>query len=288
MGRELGVKTSAGDVFEYRNGMFREAWPPPAVSSAMFIVEDQKPVAAMLDLSQANHIFREDSFDATTRIRRGRFYRRDGAARTMLARRHDGPDIHPWIQSFLAENSRPPTRLVAIGVEDSFWRILSAECITTGEWLVTLKARGGAGLLPEVDDDKVPALGRAEVVKAVDHMVDVAHRETPGSIVDVARNTAAFLMGVYAAGLETDASKQREIRHKDLSKVCTHFESHPKLKKQEVAISTGRILARLHPRNKPNEQQRHGLRPVTEDDATFAVSAIGLLLNEFAWTPQNA
>lgn len=44
--------------------------------------------------------------------------------------------------------------------------------------------------------------------------------------------------------------------------------------------SAGHILARLHPRNKPNERHQRDLRPVTEDDATFAVSAIGLLLNE--------
>ena len=284
VGRELGVETSEGDVFEPRSGMFREVWPPPTVSSAAFIAKDQKPTAPMLDLSQANHIFREDSFDATTRIRRGRFYRRDGAARTMLARRHDGPDIHPWIQSFSSEGSRPPARLVAIGIEDSLWRILNAERISTGEWLVTLKARGGVGLLPEVDDDKIPELGRAEVVKAVDHMVDVAHRETPGSIVDVARNTAALLLAVYAADQETDAEKQQRILGQDLGDVCKHFRNHAALKKLEVVTSTGHILARLHPRNKPNEQHQRGLRLVTEDDATFAVSAIGLLLNEFQWT----
>ena len=284
MGRELGVETSTGDVFELRGGVFREVWPPPVVSSAMFIAGDQKPVAAMLELPRASYMFKEDSFDATTRIRRGRFYRRDGDVRTVPARRHDGPDIHPWIQSFLAEGLRPSARLAAIGVEDSLWRILDAERISTGEWLVTLKARSGAGLLPEVDADKVPELGRVEVMKAVDHMVDVAHRETPGSIVDVARNTAALLMGVYAAGPGTDA----KIRHKDLGEVCAHFERHHELKKKEVAISTGRILARLHPRNKYNEQQRFNLRPITEEDAAFAVSAVGLLLHEFYWTHKTA
>ena len=287
VGRELGVETSEGDVFEPRSGMFREVWPPPTVSSAAFIAKDQKPTAPMLDLSQANHIFREDSFDATTRIRRGRFYRRDGAARTMLARRHDGPDIHPWIQSFSSEGSRPPARLVAIGIEDSLWRILNAERISTGEWLVTLKARGGSGLLPEVDVDKVPELGRPKVVKAVDHMVDVAHRETLGSIVDAARNTACLRVAVYAAALEEEVEKQREIRRRDLAKVRAYFEGHTKLKGMVVAISASRILERLHPRNKPGEQKKHNLRLITEGDATFAVGGIGLLLNELGWAQET-
>ena len=241
MGSRLGIETSAGVVYEPGAGYWREVWLPPVVSMAAFITGDQKAPVALPELAQAPHVFREDSFDATTRIRRGRFYRRTGDPNPTRARRYEGQDTHPWLQSFVAEDSRPTAPLVAIGVEDSLWRILSTERISTGEWLVTLKARGGAGLLPDVDADKVPELGRVEVVKAVDHMVDVAHRETPGSIVDVARNTAALLMGVCAAGLETDANKQGEIRHKDLGKVCAHFEGHPTLKTQEVAISTGRI-----------------------------------------------
>ena len=167
------------------------------------------------------------------------------------------------------------------GLNDQATGTLTA---AAGEWLVTLKARGGAGLLPEVDADKVPELGRAGVVKAVDHMVDVAHRETPGSIVDVARNTAALLMAVYAADQETDAERRQKILRKDLGDICKHFRDHVVLKKLEVVTSAGHILARLHPRNKPNERHQYDLRPVTEDDAAFAVSAVGLLLNEFQWT----
>ena len=122
---------------------------------------------------------------------------------------------------------RPDAKLVAIGIEDSVWRIVGAERISTGEWLVTPKARGGAGLLPEVNPDAIPGAGRSEVVKAVNHMVDVANRETPGSIVDVARNTASLLMAVYAAVMEEQPEKQREIRQKDLGKVRAHFEGHP-------------------------------------------------------------
>lgn len=294
MGLEFGICVHSGSMYEHVRGYWHEIWPRPAASSAAFVSGPESRVQIIPLDRLGGMVFREDSFDATTRIRRGRLYKCAGNIKPEAVFHHltvhTLPGARPQAQlhHFTDFQPKPTVELVAIGDEDSLWRILGAERISTGEWLVTLKARGGAGLLPEVDDDKVPALGRAEVVRAVDHMVDVAHRETPGSIVDVARNTAALLMGVYAAGLETVAGKQREIRHKDLSKVCTHFESHPKLKKQEVAISTGRILARLHPRNKLNEQQRYNLRPITEEDATFAVSAIGLLLNEFTWTYEAA
>ena len=242
------------------------------------------------DVGNGVVLFREDSFDVMARTRRRRFYESAGKIKeSPVISQHLSPtDIHAFprkqLHHFRWASSKPAAKLVAIGVEDSLWRILNAERISTGEWLVTLKARGGVGLLPEVDDDKIPEFGRAAVVKAVGHMVDVAHRETPGSIVDVARNTAALLLAVYAADQETDAEKQRRIMGQDLGDVCKHFRNHAALKKLEVVTSTGHILARLHPRNKPNEQHQRGLRLVTEDDATFAVSAIGLLLNEFQWT----
>ena len=110
------------------------------------------------------------------------------------------------LHGFRAVPQRPSAKLVAIGAEDSLWRILSAERIGTSEWFVTLKARGALGILPEWDVEAIPDLRRKSVVAALDHMVDVAHRETPGSIVDVARNTAALLLAVYCKRLSKSAS----------------------------------------------------------------------------------
>jgi hypothetical protein len=42
-------------------------------------------------------------------------------------------------------------------------------------------------------------------------------------------------------------------------------------------------LARLHARNKPNVQEEKGTRAVTEDDAEYALAAVGLLLREMKW-----
>ena len=300
MQKQIGITTDTGTVYEpvYRGNWWQEIWPNSAVSTAVFIGTGQSFSVTILEPSElvTKLVFREDSFDATTRIRRGRFYESAGnssveivASHSILARGSPGLP-QAALHKFLSMPAKPESKLVAIGAEDSLWRILGAERISTGEWLVTLKARGALGILPEVDADKIPELGRSQVVKAIDHVVDVAHRETPGSIVDVARNTAALLMAVYAAELEADAEKKMKILGEDLGDVCKHFKNptNQKLNKQAVVIATGQILARLHPRNKPNEQQRHGLRPIAEEDGVFAVNAIGLLLNEFKWTRETA
>ena len=291
MGQTLGVELSTGVAYEPGTGCWREVWPTPIVSMAAFITLEQPKVDALPSLSEAGPrtiIFREDSFDATTRIRRGRFYQSNRNINNTRVRFRDATEATAYVHHFFTYGHRQDVGLVAIGIEDCVWRILGAERISTGEWLVTLKARGGVGLLPEINAGAIPEAGRSDVIKAVDHMVDVAHRETPGSVVDVARNTACLLMAVYAAALEEEVEKQREIRRRDLAKVRAYFEGHTKLKGMVVAISASRILERLHPRNKPGEQKKHNLRLITEEDATFAVGVIGLLLNELGWAQETA
>lgn len=291
MGQTLGVELSTGVAYEPGTGCWREVWPTPIVSMAAFITLEQPKVDALPSLSEAGQrtiIFREDSFDATTRIRRGRFYQSNRNINNTRVRFRDATEATAYVHHFFMYGHRQDVGLVAIGIEDCVWRILGAERISTGEWLVTLKARGGVGLLPEINAGAIPEAGRSDVIKAVDHMVDVAHRETPGSVVDVARNTACLLMAVYAAALEEEVEKQGEIRRRDLAKVRAYFEGHTKLKGMVVAISASRILERLHPRNKPGEQKKHNLRLITEEDATFAVGVIGLLLNELGWAQETA
>lgn len=294
MGQEIGICVGSGTAFENRRGQWLELWPSPFLSGAAFVGNTKKRLQITSLGELGGMLFREDSFDATTRIRRGRFYNSCGGIDTQPVFYHFSnhedlrarPRVH--MHQFADIPQKPTAKLVAIGVEDSVWRILGAERISTGEWLVTLKARGGVGLLPEINADAIPEAGRSDVIKAVDHMVDVAHRETPGSVVDVARNTAALLMAVYAAALDSEPEEQKKILEKDLGKICRHFRDKEELKSKNVAISTGDILAKLHPRNKHNEQRRLSLRAITEEDATFAVSAIGLLLNEFRWTLETA
>ena len=291
---ELGVCVESGAIYENIRNYWFEVWPLPVISGAAFVEASAPAVQIIAPDKLGGMAFREDSFDATTRIRRGRLYKCAGNIIKETIQPHTGRSVpargfgQVSLHRFDALQPKVTASLVAIGVEDSVWRILGAERISTGEWLVTLKARGGAGLLPEINSDAIPETGRSEVIKAVNHMVDVAHRETPGSIVDVARNTAPLLMTVYAAALESAPEEQRRIMEKDLGQICGHFRRKEGLKDRNVAIFTGDILARLHPRNRHNEKHRHDLRPLTEEDASFAVSAIGLLLNEFEWTQEAA
>lgn len=298
--KQIVIDISYGDVYEGPNNY--ALFPTPYISVAVFLESDKDPPGPFPLISdlKAEHIFREDSFDATTRIRRGRFYKSTGKITNIIVQPHPMYGYHGASGPYRATGHRertvhcfepleklPNSKMVGIGTENSIWRIIEAAYISTGEWLVTLKARSALGVLPELDADKLPELERNRVISALEHFVDVAYRETSGSILDVARTTCTLLMAVYAAELKKDVpAEQKRLMEKDLGEISKHFEQDSSLKKKEIVIAIGKILARLHPRNKHNEQIRHNLPPVTEEDSNFSINAIGLLLSELGWTRQ--
>lgn len=168
--------------------------------------------------------------------------------------------------------------MLIVGSTDSAWRILGAERIITGEYLVTLKARHALGVLAELNSDAVPDVGRTKTIETYEKLVDSAYRETPGSIVDRARDATQWCLGAWSTNRRGDNS----LFHQDLGDLIKKIEGEND--KPQVIVSASQIVARLHSRGKPNEQEKHSLRPLSEADAEFALAAVGLLLREFGWT----
>lgn len=223
-------------------------------------------------------LFREDSFDPITRIRRGRFYQLSKS----------NPFQNPeFIFNFLSVMNKRTLytydsfyqisrkNLIAIGSADSVWRIVSVDRISTGEFLVTLKSRNTFGVIPEIDEEKIPEKYRKEIMPELDRFIDVANRETPASIVDAARNTAIILIRNFTY----ISNNEPEIFTMDLGKLIKTLKDT----KKELSSLAAEIINRLHPRNKPNERKRLKLRPVTEEDSELAVCLIGTLIQEFGW-----
>lgn len=82
-------------------------------------------------------------------------------------------------------------------------------------------------------------------------------------------------LGVWWAEQENDV----KLRLEDLGTLARKIED----RKPAVASWLAKIIARLHSRAKPNEQERYSTRLPTEDDGQFALAAIGILLREIGW-----
>lgn len=285
--------------YEASNGVWHSVWPAAPVVSVVVFVDLEKGLPTFEnDLERAGMVFREDSFDPVTRIRRGRFYESSGGLRPsqeyplphpIYGTRGSGPAPAPdgrserWLFVFDQYQTGACGKTVMVGSTDSLWRILGAERITTGEYLVTLKARHALGVLPELKPDAVPDVGRGKVVETYEKLVDSAYRETPGSIVDRARDVTQWCLAIWTTRKYDDKALQNEDLGSLIKKIEQKHQNQKK-GKPEVVVSAAHIIARLHSRGKPNEQERYSTRPLMETDAEFALAAVGLLLREFAWT----
>jgi hypothetical protein len=283
--------------YEGQVGYGRAIWPAPVLSVATVIAqpEDIKNISESNKLA-TNHVFREDSFDPVTRIRRGRMYEwaqgysqphswnvqphpaysdeftrgthRGGALRKSLFTWQ----AWPAFQKLGGPLSRP---LIALGSRDAYtlWRVVDIERIVTNEDLLTLRARGALGVLPELNELAIPEDGRAKVIDTIAKLADGAYRAgSPESVVDLARAATQWSLSVWLANKRGDP----KIKMADLGELVKMLES-------DRTKSVAQILARLHSRAKPNEQERYESRPLSEEDAEFALASVAMLLRELGW-----
>jgi hypothetical protein len=245
-------------------------------------------------------VFREDSFDPLTRIRRGRFYQRYGGRGAMrwqasfVSNGLYGPLLGvPYCDEFDEEDScklvRIPdektirTAVVQIGTESATtaWRVVDIEQNLFGQQVVTLRAKSLFGVLPELSgellDKQNSSLKQDKITQiglSLDRLVDTHHRLQPVPTVDVARETARVLLAAWIGS---------EAVSKDLKDVIDLIPE-----KMSVLRNTAYIVNRLHPRAKTAEQEAqarkgNSLREPIEDDAQTSVHLIGMMLREIGW-----
>lgn len=287
----IGIEKQHGLVYEGDGNYGRGIWPTPMITPAKFVSPSEKELKAHSASDSFGYRFREDSFDPIARIRRGRFY----LPNQSLIQRwicYHYPDFQPeafdprtrahpkeletfyaaqiWHQQIQGKKEHP---IVLLGVEDRFtsWTIIGIEATITGEDLVTLKAKSSFGLLPTIDNEKIPTSFRAKLNESLDVFADEIHRSAPNSVIDRARDVATHaLLSFY--NLEKEKAT-------DLGELIKRLESNNLV----VAANAASIIARLHARAKPSEQEKRELRPIREKDAELSVQCVGTLLCEIGY-----
>lgn len=294
----IAVRQETGVVYEGNLGYGRAVFPSPVLSVATILAnpDDTNDIPESGKLA-TQFVFREDSFDPVTRVRRGRIYKwPEGQVQPHAWKVYPHPWHGPseaqaaannggWLDKNLfgwraweafRELGGPNTRaLIALGTKDAYtlWRVVDIERIITGEDLITLRARGALGVLPALDLAAIPLTDGNSVEEIIEKLAGAAYRAGPESVVDAARAAAQWCLGVWLA----DKRRDPELRKKDLSALANLLED---AQEKDVA----RLIARFHSRAKPNERVRYESRPVSEEDAEFALASVALLLRELGWT----
>lgn len=272
-----------GVFYEGNNSQLWVINPAPVISPAKF-----EPALSPVQNSGvlfSTIYFREDYFDSTTRIRRGRFY---GVDATGHSREWDQNKISSWprpplpralqglaqmhmvyrrIKIDLTRKTILIDTIVSLGNGNykSDWRIIDVEQTTNDELLFTIKSAFPFGVLPTLKTED------GEVRSAYENVLDAALKYAPVPVVDVCRESCCVLLSKkFSSGGDLA----------DLIK---------KIPDNLVMVSSAaRIINRLHPRGKTAERGKHAsagalLRPIIDDDATLAVRLFGFLLVELEY-----
>jgi hypothetical protein len=233
-------------------------------------------------------LFREDSFDPTTRIRRGRFYCLDNPIHHYDAQRvyhypYAQPvggqprfyDMKTYRSSQTAYPASASMKLLIflgdVGYKTA-WHIIGAERLFNSETLFTLKSANTLGILPDLVEDALPAGRRKQILQGFEKVADAAHKYMPMLIVDACREFGRIILAAWLS-MEGD----------DLGKLINEVPSE----RVGIKYAAG-IINRLHSRGKSSEQERQAqkgrdIRDVSDEDGELSVSLVGFLLREFGW-----
>ena len=276
-----------GIVYEGNRHQLWTLYPTPLISRAVCaFIEGQ------------NLVFREDSFDPMTRIRRGRFYRLCGerSGKWKASSVSNGlygslvgisSDIFDEDYSFelalIQKDKVIRKEIVRIGEGNAMtaWHVVGVEQNIFGQQVYTLRAQSLLGVLPELSDvpldrENGPVeQGKITQVRvSLNQLTDIYHRFQPVPTVDAARETTRVIL---AAWIGSKANCQ------DLGGVINLIP-----KEMSMLCSAAYIVNRLHPRTKTSEQETQAekgitLREPTEDDAQTSVHLVGMMLREIGW-----
>jgi hypothetical protein len=291
----IGTDENHDLVYEGSGSYGRAVWPPPIITPAKIVFASEGPLQPERSNDSITRVcrFREDYYDPIARIRRGRFYFSDRASQQPTywylephpalpseAGITDKHDLHKRLFTFHGDSvwrrflkDRDEQPLVLLGRDERFtiWTIIDIEVMATNEELITLKARGGLGVLPVIDYNRIPETFRIAIRESLSGFADEVYRAAPVSVIDRARDAATHILLAHFGLRGKDA--------KDLGDLIKKLDGE----KLVIVENAAKIIARLHARAKPSEKEKRGLRIVREQDAQLATQCVGTMLCELKW-----
>jgi len=290
----LGICPDTYAIYEGSSSSYAaRVTPAPLLLPIRFVGQGEvAPLDKLNGLSA--ELFREDSFDPVTKIRRGRVYSsRTQFGSKSLWRVQDGlrsdlPEVN-WAHGRAQEvyllnypadllldlrkpdRRRHPPRIL-LGWEEHFtiWQIIAIEAPIGNGPVLTLKASFAMGDLPELIEAAIPSNMRERVLEQWDKLDATLNRLSAIEVVDRCRDFLSLIFGHLCGEA-----------HRDLSKAIDRYVATKG--SEDVHSWAGRIVARLHSRGKPNEQIAKGLRAPGDSEAQLAVRAVGLILIDLGW-----
>lgn len=267
-------------------------WPSPMMFQVVIASEDDDVFtpAKQNDLAPQSYIFREDTYNSSSRVRRGRLYQAEefqppewsvyphpALPNEIPKADRNGGTLKKRLYSFSSFRLQPhlvskkiKRPIFLLGAENGFtiWTLVNVEISATGDELIVLRARKSIGALPHMNREKIIVIDGKSILELVDKLEDELFRAGPESVVDRSREAATAILSKYLQSIE------KAEPGKDLGKLANKIA----IEGFEIVANSAKIIARLHARGKYAEQEKNHPRLVTEQDAEYAVQAVATIL----------
>lgn len=245
-----------------------------------------RPTGIIYDFS---FVFFEDYFDPITRIKRGRIFKKNiegpqsldlkpsstGGIYEESMEGHKGARVREYKPYKLSSEYKEISELfieLGYGEISNRWQIIQIDGIHTQEQVVTLKNVTGFFDIPALDEIKVPEYHYKKIIE--EYSVLINERYTaPETVVDHCRDVMCRLL----------IARLKNKKQPDLGELINQL--NVKFKNSyEVVKNCASIIARLHPRRKPNELDSNPeIRVLNRKDSNFALECVFTVIREFDW-----
>lgn len=282
-----------GIIYEGDEHRLWALYPTPQISLAScdFIEKE----------SSLHMIFREDSFDAISRIRRGRIYRYHG--KTEFTRNWNRDNVSNGLYGNIiglhsdgkfddydsAKIAEPKSMkdaigsIVEIGSSDFSlpWRVIGSERNIHGHVVFTIKSISFFGFIPELqpilktkDGAVLDQTATELVVNSVNGLIDTLNTQQPTSVIDSARECCKIILTNWHSN---------EFLGKDLGVIARIIG-----KDRLMLSSAAHIINRLHANGKSAERENKKMKDIdiaepSIEDAEISIYIVGLVIRLIGW-----
>lgn len=292
----LGIDENQNVIYEGRlHWGARAVFPTPNLFTIQ--IAETPEEASHLVQKKSNPrglLFREDSFDPGSMVRRGRIYKANPSyptecrvcpispAELAQTEEHQGVIrkqlrcFHPYLL-----NSQFPTKrfYAAIGDVNSYsmWRIVSSDRMRLNEELVTMRPVYFLGALPDLSEETIPERWRLKVTETTEKVVASMYKADAGSIIELCRHAASASLFAFFV------DEIQELNKSDLGALAN--KAHERGKR--IVASSARTIADLHSRVKPNMELEYGFSPVCDRDAELAIQCLSFILRDLGYAKSH-
>lgn len=150
------------------------------------------------------------------------------------------------------------------------WRVISVEPVVGGEEFYTLLETMGIGVFPSLNELRIPPAFYLEIKREYDSLLSEA-LSLPETVIDHCRDLTTSILSAML-----DLKKENR---EDLGVLIKRIDPNLLLIK-----SAATIVARFHPRRKPNEQDSKNLDSLSLREAELCILSVLQILKELAWS----